>query len=309
MSDLKRGDDLFDKMKNNQDSAKDPSSKDESGQQADAGKSGGNAMSDDKSAAAQKGQTGADKKSASGEGEPANKDKDVVQDPDSWTKDSAFKEIKKLREENKAYREKYQQKLDEFRQQADSKLESQKQQMEELARAKKELDKIKEEQEDKKRDLSEKLAHREARIAEMEAKLNQTVSEYEQKMEQVSAKLSEYEAAKEAQNELNKQKVDDFMGKIPEKYKDIANLIVKGAGDYQDALVALNEAKLSGVFDEKQIVVNHDVPGANNGARATKDTLDNAAKEQRQKMSSSQKIGAALKEIRGGASNSAFKGR
>src|SRR5258707_679105 len=40
-----------------------------------------------------------------------NPDSEGVADPDSWTKDSAFKEVKKLREENKTYRIKYEEKL------------------------------------------------------------------------------------------------------------------------------------------------------------------------------------------------------
>jgi len=86
-------------------------------------------------------------------------------------------------------------------------------------------------------------------------------------------------------------------------------LIVKGAGDPRDALVALHEAKLNGIFDEKKTIVNHSVPGASNGARATKEQLENAGREQRSGMSSQQKIRAALQDIRGGNPNSAFKTR
>ena len=308
MSELKRGDDLFAKMGNKD--AKGSASADPN-PQASAGEPGGKAMSDDLTAAAAKIQTGVDDvskdtKSASGKDEPAN---DKVQDPDSWTKESAFKEIKKLREENKSYREKYQSKLEELRVQSDQKLEQQKTEMADLVKAKQELDKMKEQEADKKRGLEEKLQHREQRIAEMEAKLAATQAQYEQSLEQTKAKLSEYEAAREAQNEINQEKVNKFVSELPEKYKIIADTLVKGAGDPQDALVLLNEAKLSGVFDEKQIVVNHSTPGANDGARATKEKLEGAAQEARDKMTSQQKIKAALNEIRGGTSNSAFKTR
>jgi len=40
---------------------------------------------------------------------------------------------------------------------------------------------------------------------------------------------------------------------IPDKFKGIAELLIKGAGDNpRDALVALGEAKLRGVFEEKR---------------------------------------------------------
>lgn len=307
---MSKGDDVLNTLgKKQTPDAKEASNIEGSGQQANAGNPVGDAMSDDMTAAAKRSQTGAEgdsekSQSASGKGEPA--EEEVVQDPQSWTKESAFKEIKKLREENKQYRQSYQDKLESLQKQAEEKLSQEKQEKEQLLAAKKELDKIKDLEEDKKRDLSEKLSHREQRIQEMEAKLNQTQQDYESKINEISSKLSEYEAQKEAQNTLNRQKVDNFLEKIPDKHRHFAELIVKGAGDYQDALVALNEAKLSGMFDEKQIVVNHSTPGANNGARSNKEKLDNAAKGERAGMGSSQLIKQALRGIKEGTRNSAF---
>lgn len=307
---MSKGDDVLNTLgKKQTPDAKEASNIEGSGQQANAGNPVGDAMSDDMTAAAKRSQTGAEgdsekSQSASGKGEPA--EEEVVQDPQSWTKESAFKEIKKLREENKQYRQSYQDKLESLQKQAEEKLAQEKKEKEQLLAAKKELDKIKDLEEDKKRDLSEKLTHREQRIQEMEARLNQTQEDYESKLKEISSKLSEYEAQKEAQNTLNRQKVDNFLEKIPDKHRQFAELIVKGAGDYQDALVALNEAKLSGMFDEKQIVVNHSTPGANNGARSNKEKLDNAAKGERAGMGSSQLIKQALKGIKEGTRNSAF---
>lgn len=307
---MNKGDDVLNTLgKKQTPNAKEASNIEGSGQQANAGNTVGDAMSDDLTAAARKSQIGAEgdsekSQSASGKGEPA--EEEVVQDPNSWTKESAFKEIKKLREENKQYRQSYQDKLESLQKQAEEKLSQEKQEKEQLLAAKKELDKIKDLEEDKKRDLSEKLSHREQRIQEMESKLNQTQQDYESKINEISSKLSEYEAQKEAQNTLNRQKVDNFLEKIPDKHRQFAELIVKGAGDYQDALVALNEAKLSGMFDEKQIIVNHSTPGANNGARSNKEKLDNAAKGERAGMGSSQLIKQALKGIKDGTRNSAF---
>src|SRR5690606_22051446 len=94
---------------------------------------------------------------------------------------------------------------------------------------------------------------------------------------------------------------------IPDKFKDVASLIVKGSGDARDALLAISEAKLKGVFDDKTVVVNHAVPGANDGARVTKDKLDEAERNRREAMTSSAKIGEALKSIRSGTPNTAFR--
>jgi hypothetical protein len=85
-------------------------------------------------------------------------------------------------------------------------------------------------------------------------------------------------------------------------------MIVKGAGeDPRDGLLALNEAKLKGLFEDKTVVVNHSVPGAKDGARASKERLDEAARETRAQMSSSQKIKAALDAMKSGNKNSAFR--
>ena len=75
----------------------------------------GTQASDPGNVAATPGQSSADDslgKTSSGKEEPSGSK--TVKDPDSWTMDSAFQEIKKLREENKASRLKYSEQLEKF---------------------------------------------------------------------------------------------------------------------------------------------------------------------------------------------------
>ncbi len=228
-------------------------------------------------------------------------------DDGSWTKDSALKEVKKLREENKSYRIKYQEQIEQIKAESETRISAQREEAKALLEAKKELDRIKAEQEDKKRDLSEKLAHREAKIAEMQALFEASKKDWERKATDLEHNVRAYEAERNAEQEVYKSRISDELGKIPEKYRDVASLIVKGAGDSKDAYLALSEAKLKGLFEDKTVVVNHSVPGANDGARANKDKLDEASKAQRASMNSNDKIREALKQMKSGTPNSAFR--
>ena len=226
---------------------------------------------------------------------------------DSWTKESALKEVKKLREENKSVRIKYQEQIETIKAETEARLKAKMEEAQALVDAKKELDKIKAEQEDKKRDLSERLAHREAKIAEMQALFEASKKEWDRQKFQMESVVKQFEAERNAEVEVYKSRIDEEIGKIPEKYRDVANLLVKGAGDAKDAYLAISEAKLKGLFEDKTVVVNHSVPGANDGARANKDKLDEAAKSQRASMSSNDKIRTALKQMKAGTPNSAFR--
>jgi len=252
------------------------------------------------------------KTKSAGESETASKKvetdgSDLVQDPDSWTKESAFREIKKLREENKTTRIKYEESVDKLKTEMESRLSVKEDELKKLAQAQQELEDIKTKEADKKRDLSEKVAHREALIAEMKAKMDAQEKIYQEKISSIQANLSKYQAESEALNEINKQRLHKELETIPEKFKSVADLIVKGAGDPRDALLALSEAKIKGVFEDKTVVVSHAVPGAKDGARATKERLDAATAEVKNKMTSQQKIGEALKQIRSGETNTAFR--
>jgi len=247
---------------------------------------------------------GSESNSTAGKDESAS----GVADPNSWTIESAFKEIKKLREENKATRIKYEESVEKLKAEAEARISTREQELANLVESKKQLDELKAKEEDKKRDLSEKLAHRESLIAEQRARMEMLEKDYKSKLEKASLQLQKYEAEVEAQNQVYKQRLDAEVESIPAKFKEYANLIVKGAGDPREALLALHQAKINGIFDDKTVVVNHSVPGAKDGARATKEKLEEGEKAARASMSSNQKIGAALKNIfKDGVDNPAFR--
>lgn len=259
------------------------------------------------SATATPSQSSADTKSASSKNESSGSEP-VVEDPESWSKESAFKEVKKLREENKTYRLKYQEQIENLKMETEARLKAKEEEMKNLVEAQKELARIKSEQEDKKRSLEEKLAHRESKVSELQAVMDAKEREYQRRMAELEAVASTYKAKEEAEKQIYVSRIQEEVDKIPEKYKEIASMIVKGAGDDpRDGLLALNEAKLKGLFEDKTVVVNHSVPGAKDGARASKERLDEAARETRAQMSSSQKIKAALDAMKSGNKNSAFR--
>ncbi len=260
----------------------------------------------DTTTAAQVVQPSAENTSASSEVEPSGTET-RVSGTDDWTKDSALKEVKKLREENKSVRLKYQEQVEKFKQEQEARAAAQQAEVAQLQKAKEELDRIKAEQEDKKRDLAEKVAHREARLAEMQAMFQSKEQEYQSKITQLDSIAKQYQAERDAEAEVYKSRITEEINKIPEKYRDYASLIVKGSGDPRDALLALNEAKLKGMFEEKTVVVNHSVPGARDGARASQERIQEADKAQRASMTSSAKIRSGLEQIRAGRPNTAFR--
>lgn len=224
-----------------------------------------------------------------------------------WTTDSALKEIKKLREENKQYRLKYSEQLEKMRQENEARIQAKEDEAKALMEKAKELDRIKEEQEDKKRDLSERLANRESKLSEMQTLMKVREEELRQKLSQAEAKAQAYEADRAAETQVYQNRLDEELTKIPEKYRELANLLVKGSGDPRDAIVALNEAKLKGMFEDKTVIVNHSVPGAADGARSSQERLREGERQTRASMSSSQKIKAALEQVKSGQPNNAFR--
>jgi DNA repair exonuclease SbcCD ATPase subunit len=257
--------------------------------------------------AANAGQASADNSSASREVEPSGTEPNVSTSNSDWTTESALKEVKKLREENKTVRVKYQEQIQSIKAEQDARVEAQKQELAKLNQAKDELDKLKAEQEDKKRDLVEKVAHREAKLAELQSMMSAKESEYQRKISEMDGIVKQYQAEQEAETEVYRSRINEEINKIPEKFRDYASLIVKGSGDARDALLALNEAKLKGMFEEKTVVVNHSVPGAKDGARTTQERMQQANEAQRSSMTSSQKIKSGLEKIRSGTPNSAFR--
>jgi len=234
---------------------------------------------------------------------------DEVKNPDTWTKESALKEVKKLREEAKSLRVKSKEQVEALRTEMQSKMDAINTQYEEAAKAKKKLEALEAQEADKKRNLEEKLAHRESRITEMEAQLNAIKEEYENKIAEMSGKVNEFEAEREAQRQVYQDRINQEIGNIPEKFKKFAQSMVQGFTDPREGWAALSEAKAQGLFEDKTIIVNHDVPGAKTGARISQDQIDAKKREKLDEMTSSQKIKAGLDEIRKGTPNSVYRER
>lgn len=249
--------------------------------------------------------------SSAGAAPAPNKDASTVEptgsQTDDWTTDSALKEIKKLREENKQYRLKYAEQINQVKEDAEARLSQKEQEMADLAKAKEELDKLKAEQEDKKRDLTEKVAHREARLQEMSTLFEAREKDYKKNLSAMEQRIKMFEAEREAEMQVYKTRLDEELATIPEQYKDVAQLLVKGAGDARDAVLAITEARVKGIFQDKTVVVNHSVPNAYDGARSSKEKLEEAEKSRRSKLTGQQKIGEAIKGIRSGVPNSAYR--
>lgn len=254
--------------------------------------------------AASSADTGPNPKSVSSSVEPTGNQ--VV---DDWTTDSALKEIKKLREENKQYRLKYAEQIEKVKTESEAMLTQKEQEMAHLAEAKAELDKLKAEQEDKKRDLTEKVAHREARISELQHLFEQREKDYKKALSSMEQRVKMFEADREAEMQVYKSRLEEELATVPEQFKDVANLLVKGAGDARDAVLAITEARVKGIFQDKTVVVNHSVPNAYDGARSSKEKLEEVEKARRSKLTGQQKIGEAIKGIRSGAPNSIYKPR
>jgi len=248
-------------------------------------------------------QTSADaNKSASSKVEPSGSEAG-----NDWTAESALKEVKKLREENKQYRLKYAEQLDKLKQESDARLAQKEQETQALVEKAKELDKIKEDQEDKKRDLAERLSVRESKLTEMQTLMKIKEETYQKQLAEKERLLSQYEADRQAESQVYQSRITEELSKIPEQYKEHAALIVKGAGDPRDALIALNEARLKGMFEDKTVVVNHSTPGARDGARSSQERIKEGERQTRASMSSSQKIKAALEQVKSGQPNNAFR--
>ena len=233
----------------------------------------------------------------------------TVTDPDTWTKESALLEAKKAREEAKAHRLKYQESVARLKEEQEARIAAIKADQEALARKAEELDSLKAKEEDKKRDLSEKVAHREALAAELKAKLDATEKAYRDQLLNKDAELARYRAEAEAQQSVYRDRLEKELESIPDKYRELANIMVKGAGDPRDALTILHEAKLKSMFEDKTSIVVHNVPGAADGARATDERIQAGQSAERTKLSSSQKIAQGLKGIRSGQSNTMFRNR
>lgn len=232
----------------------------------------------------------------------------TVKNPDDWSKESALKEVVKLREENKAVRLKFQEQLDKIAKETEEKIAKIKAEAESAAEAKKKLEALEAEQADKKRSIEEKLANREAKLAETEALYKAQLEAKEREVEQYKSKALQYEAEQEARRQVYHDRIKEELDKIDAEYREFAEKMVKGYEDPHEAWLAISEAQRKGLFGEKKIVVNHAVPGAADGARLNATQLEAEEREKRKKMGSRSLIQAGLSKAMKGE-NTAFRGK
>lgn len=232
----------------------------------------------------------------------------TVKNPEDWSKDSALKEVVKLREENKAVRTKFQEQLDKIEKETETKIAKIKEEAQSALEAKKKLEALEAEQADKKRSIEDKLAHREARLAEVETTYKLQLEEKERELAAVRSKVAQYDAEQEARKSVYRNKIKEELDQIPEEFRSFADKMVKGYEDPHEAWLSLSEAKRIGMFGEKKIVVNHAVPGASDGARINKTKAEEAEKEAKAKMTSKDLIKLGLSKAKQGQ-NTAYRNR
>jgi hypothetical protein len=232
----------------------------------------------------------------------------MVKNPDDWSKESALKEVVKLREENKLVRTKFQEQLDKIEKETQARISAIEEESKSANEAKKRLEALEAEQADKKRSIEDKLANREARLAETEAVYKNKLDEKEKEVQSYKSKALQYEAEQEARRQSYRDRTKEELDKVPTEFRDFAERMVKGYEDPNEAWLAISEANRKGVFGEKKIVVNHAVPGANDGARVN--NMKSAADEieAKAKMSSRTLIQTGLAKAMKGE-NTAFRGR
>lgn len=209
-------------------------------------------------------------KSDEGSTEPPTK---TVKNPDDWTRDSALLEVVKLREENKAYRTKFQEQFEKLEKDKDAAITKIRDEAQSGMEAKKKLEALEADQADKKRSIEEKLSNREAKLVEIEHVYKQQLDDKEKELVTYRSKAAQYEAEQEARKQVYRERIKGELGKIPEEFRSFADKMVKGYEDPHEAWLSLAEAQRMGMFGEKKIVVNHSVPGANDGARLTKEKI------------------------------------
>lgn len=237
-----------------------------------------------------------------------NQEDKTVKNPDDWSKDSALKEVVKLREENKAVRTKFQEQLDKIEKDTETKIAKIKEEAQTAHEAKKKLEALEAEQADKKRSIEDKLAHREARLAEVETTYKHQLEEKDRELAAARSKVAQYDAEQEARKSVYRNKIKEELDQIPEEFRSFADKMVKGYEDPHEAWLSLAEAKRMGMFGEKKIVVNHAVPGASDGARVSKVKAEEAEKEAKAKMTSKDLIKIGLGKAKQGQ-NTAYRTR
>jgi chromosome segregation ATPase len=163
-----------------------------------------------------------------------------------------------------------------------------------LVKKAEQLDKLKSEEADKKRSLEEKLSHREQVIVEREKEIALIKEEEQTEKQRLQDELHKAKTALEAHETFYKEQLDREIAEVPKKFQKIADTMVKGASNTQEALDIIREAKKENLFGNKKVTVFNGTPGASDGARLSGDSQKKAATTG---MKSSEKIRAGLKGL------------
>jgi chromosome segregation ATPase len=163
-----------------------------------------------------------------------------------------------------------------------------------LVKKAEQLDKLKSEEADKKRSLEEKLSHREQVIVDREKEIALIKEEEQTEKQRLQDELHKAKTALEAHETFYKEQLGREIAEVPKKFQKIADSMVKGAENTQEALDLIREAKRENLFGNKKVTVFNGTPGASTGARSggVETTKAGAAN-----MKSSETIRAGLKGL------------
>ena len=202
---------------------------------------------------------------------------------------------------------KYEEKLAKLSENAEARILAKESELDALVNKAKKLDDLEAAAEDKKRNLEERVSHRDLRITELQSQVESLRTVNDSQLSQLEQEIASYRVEKETRAAIAQETLQEELKTIPDRFKAQADIFIKGAGNPSDALVALREAKLSGLFEEKAVYVNNSVPNAQTGARTSKDQLEAAEKLKRAGMSSAEKIKEGLNEAYSSKGNSAVR--
>lgn len=223
-----------------------------------------------------------------------------------WTEESLVAEMKKAREEAKRSRLEKNDAIDRLKAEYERKLEEIKLATKPLEDTAKELADLKAKEADAKKTLGEKLADRETQLSESKAEIARLKDTHHRELFNLKAEMEKYQTEVNVQNQFYQEKLNEELNLIPDKYKDVANRLMKGCDSTRESLEVLRDAKDRGLFKEKQAVVSHAVPNLEQNARISSAASKTEDQERKKKMKSTDKIGEALKTMN---SNPIFRGK
>jgi len=210
-----------------------------------------------------------------------------------WTKEQLAEEMKKTRAEAAKNRVEKKQVEENLEKAYEDKLKALEDKFTPFIEKAKKFDKMKEEEADKKRTLEEKLADREAKIEALAGENTALQDKLEDEKRQLQMELEKRQAEVKAYETYWSTQLEKELNDVPEKHKNLADMIVKGAGDTKEALEAIRQAKAENVFGNKKVSVYHATPTAKDGARLD---ADKAQKQASDKLNKKEKVREGLKK-------------